>query len=194
MSDIRVNITSDSPVGVNLGEQYNYDKLTNKPSINGVTLTGNKTSSDLHITGETWELIKSGSVQSGDYVSVQVIDKDTQGNDFSLKKFILYVSNITKEDGTTTVDYGRIYINDVWFLAGSLCFQPNYTTKLQAEYIGVGAYKWNVLVNANLGGGNNATFRNTIATANVGLATKFQFQSNIKMYFDYELYGVRNES
>lgn len=31
--------------------QINYSNITNKPSINGVTLEGNKTSEDLHIGG-----------------------------------------------------------------------------------------------------------------------------------------------
>lgn len=31
--------------------QINYSNVTNKPSINGVTLEGNKTSEDLHIEG-----------------------------------------------------------------------------------------------------------------------------------------------
>ena len=199
MSDnIRVNITSDSPVGVNLGEQYNYDKLTNKPSINGVTLTGNKTTQDLGImTGERWELIKSGSIQSGDYVNVIEIDKDSQGNSFSLKKFIVNIYEITKQDGTTTAEANRIYINGVWFLSGSLYTQPNYVTKLQAEYIGLGYSNWNVLVNANLGNGNTSTYRNARVgnyALTLGYATKFKIETTTGINCDYEILGVRSES
>lgn len=34
------------------GGTSDYDALQNKPSINGVTLTGNKTTADLNITAE----------------------------------------------------------------------------------------------------------------------------------------------
>lgn len=36
----------------------NYDDLTNKPTINGVTVEGDKTSQDFHITGEMDESVR----------------------------------------------------------------------------------------------------------------------------------------
>lgn len=36
------------------GGTSDYDDLIDKPQINGVTLTGNKTSADLNITGTTY--------------------------------------------------------------------------------------------------------------------------------------------
>lgn len=35
------------------GGTTNYEDLTNKPKVNGVTLSGNKTSADLGITAST---------------------------------------------------------------------------------------------------------------------------------------------
>lgn len=45
------------------GGTTNYSELSNKPTINGVTLDGNKTSEDLHITGGgvTWN---NGSISN----------------------------------------------------------------------------------------------------------------------------------
>lgn len=99
------------------GEVSDYADLTNKPSINSVTLSGNKTSSDLGVldapatagtegqvlgldsnlapvwinqsggTSETWELIKDYTPTAD--LSVIYINTDENGQPFSLKKCLV---------------------------------------------------------------------------------------------------------
>lgn len=61
----------------------NYGDLTNKPSINGVTLVGNKTTQDLHISGTDANYVHTQGTASatwtvnhglGKYPSITVVD------------------------------------------------------------------------------------------------------------------------
>lgn len=197
--NIRVLVSEGDPVGVNVGSVYNYNNLTNKPSINGVSLVGNKTTEDLHIdTGDKWELINSGSVQSGEYLRGALINKDTNNNSFLLKEFILYVWNTTI-DGSSTA--GTLEINDTNMLTGNIYFSPDQVLKFHAKYTGQGYASWNILNNVNMSDGNTMATRSQRirdASLQVGLASSIKFttaSASVKMYFDYCLYGVRaNES
>ncbi len=107
METISVNVTQDDPVGVNVEYAMNYNHLLNKPSINGVTLTGNKTTSDLHIqsgSSDLWELIAENTDDTT-AVSSYVIDKDTNNNDFALKKFMLLQVAPRTDGGTNNKLY-----------------------------------------------------------------------------------------
>lgn len=53
----------------------NYNKLTNKPSINGVTLTGNKTSQDLGIDIADLNYIHNQTEASDEWVIVHNLNK-----------------------------------------------------------------------------------------------------------------------
>ena len=55
------------------GGTSDYSQLTNKPSINGVTLSGNKTSSDLHI-GATITDVSSDIIDSS--IGININDYD----------------------------------------------------------------------------------------------------------------------
>ena len=109
MSDtIRVNVVEDAPVSVNVSGAVNYNNVTNKPSINGVELVGNKTSEDLHIQGggssDLWELIAENTDDTTP-VSSYVINKDTNNNDFALKKFMLLQVAPRTDGGTNNKLY-----------------------------------------------------------------------------------------
>jgi len=105
MSDtIRVNVVEDAPVSVNVSDAVNYNYVTNKPSINGVELVGNKTSEDLHIQGDLWELIAENTDDTTP-VSRYVINKDTNNNDFALKKFMLLQVAPRTDGGTNNKLY-----------------------------------------------------------------------------------------
>ena len=111
METIRVNVTQDNSVGVQMEYTTNYNKLTNKPSINGVTLTGNKTTSDLGIVtgGESWELINTCIISQDDPQNSVEFLKDSNGNDFSLSKFrLVYTLNTGANDNT-----GIVRVNDL---------------------------------------------------------------------------------
>lgn len=108
-SDIRVVVSESNPIGVQMEYTTNYNKLTNKPSINGVELVGNKTTQDLHIEtgGETWELINTADFTQ-EAVNNVCFKKDSNNNDFSLKKYRL----VFQLQASASVTDGRItYFN-----------------------------------------------------------------------------------
>ena len=98
----QINLTLDSVT-------ENYDNLINKPQINGVTLTGNKTPGDLGLGGEeTWVLINEVTISQDDPQNSVEFLKDSQGNDFSLKKFrLVYSLNTGAHENT-----GQVIVND----------------------------------------------------------------------------------
>ena len=81
MANLKVNINASPPMNIKLQAQptqsitltsgavqpgtKNYENLTNKPQINGVTLDGDQTSADLHIVSENTE---AGWDEMPDYV------------------------------------------------------------------------------------------------------------------------------
>lgn len=193
MSDtIRVNVVEDTPVSVNVSDAVNYNNVTNKPSINGIELVGNKTTEELNIN--TWELIYNVSLQEI-FAKDFIISQDNSGNSFSLKRFLLYITDVSREDEATTADTGRIYVNDTWFLGGSLYTQPAYVSKLEATYIGLAPYTWKIDNNISTGTGNTSTQRNQRVANNasqLGLATKFEIITNQKIKCNIYLLGVRS--
>ena len=197
--NVRVVVSENSPVSVNMGEAYNYNTLQNKPKINGVELVGNKTTEDLLIdTGDKWELINSGSVQSGEYLRGALIDKDLNGNDFLLKEFVLYVYNTTI-DGSSTA--GILEVNNTNLLAGNIYFSVDQVLKFHALYNGQGYASWNIINHSNMSNGNTMATRSQRVrdtSLQLGLCSSLKFttaSATVKMYFDYALYGVKvNES
>lgn len=191
--NIRVLVSEDSPIGVNLEYATTYNALSNKPSINGVELVGNKTTSDLRI-GDTWELIYNVSLQEI-FTKDFIISQDNNGNSFSLKKFLLYITNVSKEDGTTTSDAGRMYVNDTWFFGGSLYVQPAYVSKVEATYTGLAPFTWKIDNNISMANGNNSVQRNqrvANSATQLDYATKFEIVTNDKIKCDIYLLGVRS--
>lgn len=92
METIRVNVTQDAPIGVQMEYTTNYNKLTNKPSINGVELVGNKTTQDLNIetSNETWELINTADFSETAVDTVE-FTVDSENKPFELKNYKLVV-------------------------------------------------------------------------------------------------------
>ena len=85
------------------GGTTNYDQLTNKPSINGVELSGNKSSEDLGIGGETYVIAVSGDGTSN-FTNV-----DTASNRTVIKKIYDNYQNINPQDVCiVSNDSGRI--------------------------------------------------------------------------------------
>lgn len=110
MSDtIRVNVVEDAPINVNVSGAVNYNNVTNKPSINGVELVGNKTTEELNIVmpNETWELINTITFEEES--NVVGFLKDSQGNDYSLKKFRL----IFKLNLGASISDGQVRVNNL---------------------------------------------------------------------------------
>lgn len=56
-------------------KSQNYNRLINKPSINGVTLEGNKTSEDLGISGEDANFTYEQTESSDEWVIVHNLNK-----------------------------------------------------------------------------------------------------------------------
>lgn len=91
-SDIRVVVSESNPIGVQMEYTTNYNKLTSKPSINGVELVGNKTTQDLHIeTGtENWELINTADFSETAVDTVE-FTVDSENKPFELKNYKLII-------------------------------------------------------------------------------------------------------
>ena len=100
------------------GGTSDYSQLTNKPSINGVTLSGNKSSSDLHITSnvEVIEYTGNGVRQRihdvGQHKAVQFLTDTPNGNVMSqviTRQTVTYwetfIANNNVEFGTGTVTH-----------------------------------------------------------------------------------------
>lgn len=102
-------------MGVGSGSPNNYDILYNKPSINGVTLEGNKTSEELNIVGDK-EFIYTQSTSSdvwiiqhnlNKYPSVTVVDS---GNSVVTGE-IIYIDKNNIQITFTSTFSGKAYCN-----------------------------------------------------------------------------------
>lgn len=110
------------------GGTSNYNDLSNKPSINGVTLSGNKTSEDLNITNvEIIEYTGDGTRQRihnvGQHKAVQFLTDTPTGNVMS--------QTITRQ----TVTYWETFIvagNQVQFGTGTVT-HTDTTVSLQSQ-------------------------------------------------------------
>ena len=83
-------------MGVDSGSPKNYDILYNKPSINGVTLEGNKTSEELNIVGDK------------EFVYIQSTSSDVWMIQHNLNK---YPSVTVVDSGNSVVTGEVIYID-----------------------------------------------------------------------------------
>lgn len=81
------------------GGTTNYSELSNKPQINGVTLSGNKTSTDLNITEGTVTVTTDSSTGE-----TRVIDSDTSAD------FKITPSTTDLTAGTSSLSTGNIYL------------------------------------------------------------------------------------
>lgn len=102
-------------MGVGSGSPNNYDVLYNKPSINGVTLEGNKTSEELNIVADK-EFIYTQSTSSdvwmiqhnlNKYPSVTVVDS---GNSVVTGE-IVYIDKNNIQITFTSAFSGKAYCN-----------------------------------------------------------------------------------
>lgn len=102
-------------MGVGSGSPNNYDVLYNKPSINGVTLEGNKTSEELNIVGDK-EFVYTQSTSSdvwmiqhnlNKYPSVTVVDS---GNSVVTGE-VVYIDKNNIQITFTSTFSGKVYCN-----------------------------------------------------------------------------------
>lgn len=102
-------------MGVDSGSPKNYDILYNKPSINGVTLEGNKTSEELNIVGDK-EFVYTQSTSSdvwmiqhnlNKYPSVTVVDS---GNSVVTGE-VIYIDKNNIQITFTSTFSGKAYCN-----------------------------------------------------------------------------------
>jgi len=196
---IDYEISADEPITADVGVGVDYTDLSNKPSINGVELVGNKTTQDLHIEtgGEKWELINTISVQSGDYSQSETINKDSNGNDFSLKKFFIRIRNVTRQDASTSGANGNLNVNGTKLQQNLIYYTANRDTHIICERLGVGFSKWAILLLADFGTGNSQNYRNLKTNSDaydLGYATSINLTVNTPVYWDIELLGVRSDS
>lgn len=68
------SITPNSETGGGGGGTTNYNDLTNKPQINGITLIGNKTSEELGITGGGTNFFSFEVDENGDLIMSYIDD------------------------------------------------------------------------------------------------------------------------
>ena len=102
-------------MGVSSSSSNNYDVLYNKPSINGVTLEGNKTSEELNIVGDK-EFVYTQSTSSdvwmiqhnlNKYPSVTVVDS---GNSVVAGE-VIYIDKNNVRITFTSAFSGKAYFN-----------------------------------------------------------------------------------
>lgn len=111
-----------SVLGSSGGGTSNYNDLSNKPSINGVTLSGNKTSSDLGISG-------SSITYS---TSEQLIGKWVDGSNLYQKTIIATCPTVTSEGTRVSSETSigaipsKIVGCDAILWAGSFGFVPGW--------------------------------------------------------------------
>lgn len=117
------NITEENINSWNSKSDFtgNYDDLENKPSINNVELTGNKTASDLGIyeeviigstepSSEGWKLFVDETEPEPNYATIEYVDDKVK--DYAKKTDIPDVSNfITKDVEELTNFYDKTYID-----------------------------------------------------------------------------------
>ncbi|MBQ7257767.1 MAG: hypothetical protein IJS60_08755 [Abditibacteriota bacterium] len=125
MSDtIIVNVREDTPINVSMSEAYNYNTLTNKPSINGVSLVGNKTTEDLNID-------MSGKVDkvttTSDNDRVYIVNGDGE------QSVLLADRKGGGERRTADVVVKRTYTGNIWLPNVADINNPNYATS--KEYV-----------------------------------------------------------
>ena len=156
-SDIRIVISENEPIGVQMEYTTNYNKLTNKPSINGVVLQGNKTTEELGIvTGDgNWELIKTETFDNT--VRSVLFDTDTQGNSFELNNFQL----IFRIDHSASINNGVIWVknasndNPVQINGSNYICYVSGNNKYICGYMPIG-FNYNSIVGVNYYGGVSA--------------------------------------
>ena len=100
------------------GGTSDYSQLSNKPSINGVTLSGNKTSSDLGIGGITRTLLNQNPVTSIGSTDIDIRQYkyiEIVSGVYASGKYQVF-TNIVSVDDLTTTDYelicGGVHPND----------------------------------------------------------------------------------
>lgn len=102
-------------MGVSSGSSKDYDILYNKPSINGITLEGNKTSEELNIVGDK-EFVYTQSTSSdvwmiqhnlNKYPSVTVVDS---GNSVVTGE-VVYIDKNNIQITFTSTFSGKAYCN-----------------------------------------------------------------------------------
>ena len=73
------------------GGTSNYNELSNKPTINGVTLSGNKTSEDLGISGGGGGSLHSitKSINSLSYTSTNTVNVDLSSLNFTDNNYVV---------------------------------------------------------------------------------------------------------
>lgn len=128
MADLKVNITSNPPMSIKLQTPQtqtitmtgnvqpgtkNYNNLTNLPQINGETLIGDKTSSDLHIVSENteagWEEMYDYVPKHGEICLYTDTDKIKIGNGTAQIVDLPYIEGGSAEEFARSL---RVHTND----------------------------------------------------------------------------------
>ena len=116
MNDINMTITPEEEINFEVTRQEgssNYEQLTNKPKINNVELSGNKTTSDLGLFSGDYDDLTNKPVIPTIPTEISAFNNDvgylTQHQDISGK---LDTSKVKSSYSTTSGDvYDVIYIN-----------------------------------------------------------------------------------
>lgn len=159
-------------------DQANYELLNNKPSINGVELIGNKTSSDLHInTG-------GGGGGTSDYNELEnkpsingvTIQGNKPSSDYGLQQAINFPGDPTKymdgEGNFTTPQYGIIdYSTDETEIGKWIDGTPLYQKTFDLTNRTLTDLTWN----NNILGTTNIKIRNFVGYFNLGTNAIFPY-------------------
>ena len=142
------------------GGTTNYNELSNKPKINGVELSGNKTSEDLHITGGggasmisyNENVLSSGSSNITYDLGAKLTELGFTGNDVALLS-VMPIYSATAPKGcrlyvnSYNQDYNRIDQSDSNCVGFNAVLMPYTITDLAHLYLDI---------NFNSSGNNNA--------------------------------------
>lgn len=93
-------------IGVDISDVTNYERLTHKPSINGVELIGNKTSEELGLLNI--QVVEELPTQDISSTIIYLVPLDDPEQDNHYKEYI-YVNNEWELIGTTEVDLSNYY-------------------------------------------------------------------------------------
>jgi hypothetical protein len=138
------------------GGTSDYSQLTNKPQINGVTLSGNKTSQDLGITSEALETVSSipSGASVGDVYAIYSSREDYYGWDNLTGSTVVFHRGLNPDDGQDwAIGLGTIDLGDGYTRDFSLAFNDRESLNDQYGIVfigGVGNYDYGKIHTVNL--------------------------------------------
>ena len=145
--------------------------------------------------GDTWELINSFTVSEEDAARVIKIDRDAEGNTFSLKAFAFVArTNSTKTDASV---YGWFCVNGRGtYNSGAGGFQTNFVrhpssgAAIYNDVIGFVLPCGLIYESTTGGNGTNCVMGRTVADVHEVELAGYQYADN-QLYGTFQLWGVR---